>query len=132
MKQCVERPADPEILFDVLNGGAKARRCFEKETETIISACGDDPLIGRIHNRIAFSLACAAWGWSALIRSRKKTCIQLGMAERPLSRSRLSFGPVLGSLNWLLIFRSIRPRSCGSFNLGLSQLRAWTMCMAGR
>jgi hypothetical protein len=50
IEENVERPADPEIFLDVLNGGAESAGCGQEQVATRIVAGGDHVPKGRVHH----------------------------------------------------------------------------------
>src|SRR5665213_2653545 len=96
MKQRIQGPADPEIFFDVLDGGADAGSGGKKKTAAVFILGGKDVLKGRVHaarrRRLAGKDALAS-GKSG----RRKSCIQEGKADMPALRNWRRSAPCTGS-----------------------------------
>lgn len=77
VEQRVERPADPEVLFGILGGGAEPLRGCRKEAGARVRIRSQDLVEGQIHH------ACA----SELTIGLRRSCIQAGRVGMPSARS---------------------------------------------
>ena len=90
VEQGVERPADPEIFFDILYGGAEPVGSGLENVASIGLAGGNDGMKSRIH---LFGFLGAS---SASRSSRTTVCIHAGSVEIPLRKSSRMQGPLRG------------------------------------
>src|SRR5690606_41393866 len=82
MVECVERPADPKILLDIANRRTKPVRCRQEKIELLSGHRGDDSFISRAAQEGSSGMVSAG-----SIKGLRKSCIQIGIANRPARRS---------------------------------------------
>src|SRR6185437_2240649 len=127
MKQRIQRPADPEILFDILCSGADSVGGLQVEAASVVVTGSNDFDISVVHDepawlfRFLVSLADLAGALFIGSKSRKKSCIHAGNDENPVIRSRRNGPPCLRSASNVAIRFAMRLCSLGSFNFGFSQ-----------
>lgn len=115
--ESIQDPAHQEVLLDVDQRGAESPGRREKEIRAVGQPCTDET---NVHVCVHVFLFVPA----DMTGLRKISCIQIGMVERPMRRSSVSFGPFLLSVSSFRMVRSILARSVSPCMASWTQRRA--------